>query len=138
MDFTLGSGAKLTVSQAPFVDAMALHKALLSSVKGVKLSEDIFKMDVSVLKDVVVEAATSPAVEQAVFKCGARALYGPDMLSVSPALFDDPKIGTQAREDFYEIAWKIVEVNCSPFFKNAFSRLKAAFPQKEPTASPKS
>jgi hypothetical protein len=134
MDFKLASGASLTVSQAPFVDAMALQKALLASVKGLPLSADIMKMDVSVLKDGVIAAATSPEVEKALFQCAARATY--DNIVVSSDLFDDPKIGTQARKDFYDIAWKIIEVNCGPFFKTTFSRLKAALPAA-PAASQK-
>lgn len=134
MDFKLSSGASLVVSQAPFVDAMALQKALLASVKGLPLSADIMKMDVSVLKDGVIAAATSPEVEKALFQCAARATY--ENIVVSADLFDDPKIGTQARKDFYDIAWKIIEVNCGPFFKTTFSRLKAALPVA-PAASQK-
>jgi hypothetical protein len=126
MDYQLGSGAKLKVTQASFVDSMALHKALLASVKGLQVSADILKMDVSALKDAVISAATSPEVEKALFRCGEKATY--ENVRVTPSLFDDVQIGTQAREDFYEIAWKIVEVNCGPFFKRTFSRLKAAFP----------
>ena len=135
MEFTLASGAKLVVSQAPFVDAMALHKALLASVKGLPLSDDPMKMDLAVLKDAVISAAVSPEVEAALFKCGVRAIY--NNRAVDHDLFDDEKIGTTAREDFYEIMWKIVEVNCGPFFKKAFSRLKVALARPS-TASPAS
>jgi hypothetical protein len=134
MDYQLASGAKLTVSQAPFVDAMALQKALLAAAKGLPMAADIMKMDVAVLKDVIIAAATSPEVEKALFQCAARATY--DSVRVDPDLFDDAKIGTRARADFYEIAWKIIEVNCGPFFKTTFSRLKAALPAA-PAASPK-
>lgn len=126
MDFKLASGAKLSVTEAPFVDAMALQKALLASVRGVPLAQDIMKMDVSVLKDAVISAAISPEVESAVFRCADRATY--DNIRVSEDLLNDPKIGTRAREDFYEIAWNIIVVNCGPFFKRTFSRLKAALP----------
>ena len=132
MDFTLSSGMKLVVTPAPFVDAMALNKALLLSVKGLPISDDMLKMDISVLKDAVISAATSPDVEQALYRCGKRALYNNRV--VEPDLFDDPQIGDQAREDFYDIAVKIVEVNCGPFFKKTFSKLKGAL--AKPTASP--
>jgi len=135
MDFQTASGAKLSVTQASFVDSMALHKALLASVKGLPLAQDITKMDLTVLKDMVVAAATSPEVEKALFRCAERATY--ESVRVNEELFDDQKIGNRAREDFYEIAWKVVEVNCGPFFKRTFSRLKGAL-AGAPTASPAS
>ena len=124
MEYVLDSGAKLSVTQAPFINAMALYKALLASVKGLQLAEDVMNMDVTVLKDAAISAATSPEVEQALYKCARRATY--NTFPVDPSLFDDPRIGTQAREDFYEIAWRVVEVNCGPFFKRTFLRLKGA------------
>jgi hypothetical protein len=135
MKFTLKSGVEIDVTQAPYRDAMALHKALLSSIKGLPISDDILKMDISILKDAIVSAAISQEVEDALFKCGERATYA--NIRITQDLFDDTKVGTKAREDFYEIAWRIIEVNCGPFFKGAFSRLKAALPSAK-TASPAS
>ena len=119
---TLPSGAELDVTVAPFADADALTKALLKAVKGVELRADILQMDMTAIKDVVVGAATSDEVDRALFKCAERASY--NGVKVSKGLFDDPEIGTQAREDYYHLCLKVIEVNCLPFFKAAFSELK--------------
>ena len=144
MDYQLASGARLVVSQAPFVDAFALHKALLASVKGTPLTDEqgrplelgnLAKMDINALKDLCIAAATSPEVQRTLDLCAQRATY--NARKVDTDLFDDPKDGGKAREDYYEIAWKIIEVNALPFFKTTFSRLKGALPGA-PTASPAS
>ncbi len=122
-DFILGSGSKLHVSASSFQDANALRKALLKTAKGIPLSADPLNMDLSVLKDVFIEAASSDDVERCLFKCMERASY--QDVKLVPSLFDDPKLGEQARGDLLEIYWKIIEVNCGPFFVKAFSALKA-------------
>lgn len=121
-DFVLGSGARLHVTTAPFVDANALRKTLLKTAKGIPLSADPLSMDLSVLKDVFIEAASSDEVERVLFKCMERVSY--QDVKVTPALFDDLKLGEQARTDLLEMYWKVIEVNCGPFFLKAFSALK--------------
>lgn len=126
--FTLNSGAKLEVTESSFSDAYALEKSLISSVKetnlsGLQVKKDIFDMDIDVLLKSVLMMATSPQVEQCLFKCFERATY--NNLRINRGLFDDPKIGLQIREDFYEICLKVAEVNCRPFLKRIFSVLKA-------------
>lgn len=130
----LPSGAKLQITTAPFAEAHALLKALLSASKGLQLKTDVFQMDVSVLKDVMIEAATSDGVESALFRCMERAAY--DGIKCSRTLFDDAKIGEQARADYYVIAWHVIEQNCAPFFGQAFSLLRERFGTQ--TAIPKS
>jgi hypothetical protein len=122
-DFILGSGARLHVTVAPFEDANALRKALLRTAKGIPLAADPLQMDVTVLKDVFIEAASSNDVEQCLFKCMERASY--QDVKVTRGLFDDPKLGESARADLLEIYWKVIETNCAPFFVKAFSALKA-------------
>ncbi len=125
--FTLDSGAKLEVTESAFNDAYALEKALISAVKetnmtGLQFKKDIFDMDIDVLLKSVLMMAISPQVEQCLFKCFERATY--NGLRISRGLFDDPKIGSQLREDFHEICLKVAEVNCRPFLKRIFSVLK--------------
>lgn len=122
-DFVLISGAKLHVTTSPFPDANALRKALLRTARGFPLGSDPMKMDLSVLKDVFIEAAASDEVERALFKCMERASY--ENVKITPSLFDDATLGEKARTDLLEIYWKIIEVNCGPFFLKAFSELKA-------------
>jgi hypothetical protein len=121
MEFSLPSGSKMVVSEAAYVDAIALFKALMKSVKGVPLSGDIELLNVTVLKDALIEAATSPEVDAALFKCADRAVY--ENVKVTPALFDDPKLKDVARGDYFLILWHVIEVNCGPFFGKTFSVL---------------
>jgi len=122
MEFTLKSGAKLVVSLSSFQDAHSLTKALLKSLKGTDVPESPMDMDVKDFFNALISVATSDEVEQHLFKCGERALY--NGVKFNRDLFDDKNLGEQAREDFYEISIKIIEVNCRPFFKRTFSMLK--------------
>lgn len=124
MDFTLETGAKLHITVAPFEDAFRLQKALIASTKGVPLEKDLMQMELATLKDIVVNAITSTEVVDAMFKCMERATY--DNKRVNRDLFDEPNTGERNREDFYEICWRIAEVNCGPFFKRIFSKLKVS------------
>ncbi len=116
------SGAKLNVTVAPFKDSRALTQAIMRSMKGLPLSNNPFDMDLAVLKDAFIEAATSPDVEVMLEKCFQRALY--DGRRIEDALFNDPKIGEVARRDYGSICWAVVEANCKPFFEQALSMLK--------------
>lgn len=131
-DYVLSSGARLHVTVAPFADANALVKALAKCAKGLPLGADPLKADVGVLKDMLVEALTSVEVEQGLKRCMERASYN-DM-KITTSIFDDPKVGQQARQDYYEICWKVIEVNCAPFFVKTFSALRARLASV--TASP--
>ncbi len=121
MDFTLQSGAKLVVSEAAFEDADALMNALLESNLGIELKADIMNQDVTALKDAVIKAKTSKAFDEAFWKCARKAVY--ENTPVAKGLFDDPKLGAQARKDYFLIVWHVVEVNLRPFFEQTFSAL---------------
>lgn len=134
-EFSLPSGAKLNVTVAPFADASALLKAILRSVKGMALSTETLQMELGELRnpavfsqilDKILSVAVSDEVEEKLFRCFERSVY--DGVKVTKALFDDINLGERAREDYYTICMKVIEVNCSPFFKTAFSGLKT--PQK--------
>ena len=76
----------------------------------------------SLLANKIQAVASCPGVRHHLFKCGERAIY--ENVRVNKDLFDDIKIGSQARKDFYIICLKIVEVNCYPFLENLVSLLK--------------
>lgn len=122
-DYTLSSGARLHVTVAPFADANALVKALAKCAKGLPLGEDPLKAGVGVLKEMLIEAVVSPEVEAALSQCFSRCSYNDR--KIDKTLMDDPAVGEQARQDYFEICWKVVEANCSPFFVKTFSALKA-------------
>lgn len=136
--FEMPSGATLVVTTAPFADAWALMRATLKTLKGTEVRAEDLKRDVgrllesssafSSLVDRVVEFATSPEVEAAMWRCAQRALYiplGSDIAfpgsKVEPGLFDDPVNGISAREDYARIVTGIMEVNCLPFLAKALS-----------------
>lgn len=143
-EFQLASGTKLVVTPAPYEDASDLFKAVMKAVKGLSLSEKDLQTDIERIKDSpavvaqfldkILSVAVSDEVEEAIFKCGQRAAYSG--IRVTRELFDDEKIGDRAREDHYQIWMKIVEVNCLPFFKQAFSAFETR--PGTPTESPRS
>lgn len=138
--FEMPSGASLHVTVAPFADAWALMRATLKTLKGVGLKQEDLAQDlknlaknpsaVAMILDRVVDFATSPEVEAALWKCGQRALYipaGSDVAfpgnKVTAALFDDAENGISAREDYAKIMASLLEVNCKPFLVKTLSEL---------------
>ena len=121
-DFMLTSGARLHITSAKFSEASDLSKALLRSMKGVPLNDNLMKQDVTALKDMVIEAATSDDVERALHKCMERSTYND--IKLLPSTFDDPRLGDDFRKDYYEVAVYVVKVNCWPFFEKALSMLR--------------
>src|SRR5665213_807359 len=114
--FDMPSGAKLALTVAPFVDAWALMKASLKSLKGMELSAEVIGKDVTnflktpaglaLLFDRVADFTTSPEVEVALWQCAKRALYIPAGSPiefpgehVTRKLFDDHE---DARGDYAE------------------------------------
>ncbi len=142
----LPSGAKLVITTAPFADASALLDAILKELRGMRFGGNadidpanpggVFKDPSSFMAGVdrLLTVATSDEVKTALFKCCERCSY--EGMKVTRALFDDPKYGDQAREDYFTLAAKVVEVNCKPFFKQTFSGLKGIMGALN--ASPKS
>lgn len=130
-EFKLESGATLEVTMGSFQEANALKNALLTAVKGTKGLDDavvqaasggIQNADVGPILDAILGTATSETVERCLFKCFERCLY--DKVKITPDLFDDPKMGLSLRQDYYSIAIKVIQVNCSPFLQGALSLYK--------------
>ena len=138
--FDLPSGARLAMNVSPFVDAWALMKASLKTLKGASIKSEDLQASVSTLAsnpstfafilDRLVEFATSPEVEQAIWKCARMSLYIPagspiefPGMHVDTKLFDDQQYGNGAREDYAKIISCIMEVNCKPFLVRALSGL---------------
>ncbi len=149
-EFTLPSGALLQVEPADFPDSFDLFKGLCAAAKGLQMPESVLKAQLgSTLQDTIkqntavfslllekfADIVNSPAVKDAVFRCGKKAIYN-RTAPVSMALFDDPEHRDAARGDFLMICFHITEVNCQPFLAPIFSRLRAL--PKTPDASPQS
>lgn len=101
MDFVLKSGAKLTVSVSPFEIGNRMRKAF----------RRIGKEQQDLMVDNEMEEIFFDAAQKAIY-AGAK---------VNKQLFDDQKLGMQARGDYDEIFEKVLEVNLEPFFPKAVS-----------------
>lgn len=139
--FDMPSGARLAVTVAPFVDAWSLMKATLKTLKGFNLKPEDLKLDmtsllkstsgISMMLDRIVDFATAPDVEVAIWKCAQRSLYIPADSPiefpghpVNMKLLDDPSCGMAARGDYSKIVMALLEVNCAPFLANLLSGSK--------------
>jgi len=107
MDFVLKSGAKLTVSVSPFEIGNEMRKQFRVAAKS------------------NIDILTDDKMEDLFFLAAQKAIY--DGAKVNKALFDDPKLGEQARGDYDEIFEKVLEVNLTPFFSK-ISGLSTASP----------
>lgn len=150
--FDMPSGARLSVTVAPFQDAWALMRASLKTLQGTSIETKDLKTDLasvvanpaafSFILDRLVGFATSPEVEAAIWRCATRALYIPAGSpvefpgnKVSPALFDDAVCGNSAREDYAQIVISLMEANCKPFLAQAllkFQKQKTVETSKNP------
>lgn len=132
-EFTLTSGAKLAITESTLDECDALMSALAKCSRGIAIQNDLMTTDVNSLKDYLAEALSSGQVKAALWVCLGRAKY--QNARVNKELFDSDDNGSQAREDYFEIMWKVIEVNCAPFFAKIFSLLKTRPPSAD--ASPK-
>lgn len=131
-EYSLGSGAKLTINPAPYEDAVPLKdivlKALRAHIKdlsGVEAGD--LQANGALIMDMVLEVATQPDFERAMLKCAERAVWnkGNGDQKIDARLFNHQIHGQDARSDHMEIAWRVVETNVMPFLSGIFSRLKA-------------
>ena len=129
-EIVLSSGAKLIITMAPFEDADDLQKAVIHAFLAVGGKEkDLTNSD---MLTIILTCAASKEVTKALFKCGERAVYCPDGTSessmpVSKSMFDLPKVGEKAREDYYPILSEIGKVNLKPFWTALCSVLKTMY-----------
>lgn len=132
MEFVTTNGnVKVKINIASFKDVAELKKAALKALQDVGIIKDsnldiegLKKQNpIKILTDLVINIDTSKDFEDALFACLKCCIYDVDSknLKITPLLFDDI---IEAREDYYEIAAKCVEVNLSPFFKSLVSACK--------------
>ena len=117
-DFTLKSGEKLHISTPAFEDSVALIEAVKKVTNG---------MDPTLSVDDAILANSE--VRKAMYPCFPYAMYGIYKLTVG--IFDDPKIGTKARGDYFEICSRIIEVVSKDFFLNLSSKSTTPLPQAQ-------
>lgn len=126
--FTLSSGAVLTVTMAPFALAVRLKEAVDKVMLSIDKTWDEGDPRVGYL------VMADEAVRNALFPVMDTVMY--DVHRVTESLFNDPKMGVQARGDYHEIAAKVIQVNRGPFFLKTSSSSTTSQPVN--TASPES
>lgn len=121
--FTLKSGAVLQIDDKP---AFEKSIVLMETVGRVILGKDPdLQFDMVALFD--------PSVRAAVYDLFPWTIY--DNVKVTPALFNDEKMGEKITGDWFEIAKMIVEVNRRRFFPRTSSG--SSIPEGEATKDQK-
>lgn len=129
---TLPSGAKLQLTDPPFEESMGLLKVVASELCKVatdlkielnfanpaaamaKLMQQDLPVDV--IKNAVLQAIASNAIEGALSQCMGRCLY--NGVGVSRASFE-PR---NARQDYLPAAWEVIKFNLLPFLSGLLSK----------------
>ncbi len=122
------NGKRLIVTPAGFADAMELQGAVAEALKGSKLNlagidlgggvAGVLESDLSdvsgpleSLAGMVLGVVTSKRVENALFKCAEKVLWGDDKVNRD---FFEP---VDNRELYYPIMVEVVKANVGPFFR---------------------
>lgn len=127
MEFVTQNGnVEVDIQSASFKDACNLKKAVAKGLIGKDLGFDgqsLMDIKLDSILQLLVDIDTSDEFEKAVMECLKCCIYdkGGKNLKINAQLFDDIP---EAREDYYEIVTKCVEVNLRPFFKSLASEFK--------------
>ena len=133
---TLKSGVEIEIQPAPFKEAHRLFKAVAEELKGVRLElgdlmagvkrpEDLLKSDLTestanTLKNLIATLVSSEKIEEALWPCMGRALYG-GVRALAEA-FEDEK----ARMDFIPTAQEVLLYNLRPFMSGLGSKFSGS------------
>lgn len=131
MEFTTQNGNKnVKIEPSTFQNAVNLKKAVVKCLLDAGVLKDINTGSITdtanllnKFSEILLTAETSTGFENTVFECLQTCIYD-DKYKINKQLFDDIP---EAREDYYEIVSKCVEVNLRPFFKSLVSELKTRF-----------
>ena len=131
-EITLKSGNVLKVNVAPFIDAIRLTNIVAKafSQRGLDFKidrdtelkfETLFNKNPDAFVKGLADIVFEEFVMNVVFKCAERCIYVKRgvSLKINPDTFEDE----EAREDFYEIMYKIAYANIKPFFANLLTVL---------------
>lgn len=118
------------ITAASFQNTVKLKQAVMKCLLDANVMKDVGDIQnlglsgiIDKVLNVLFSAEISGGFEKAVFDCLGVCIYD-DKYKITPQLFDDIP---DAREDYYEIVSKCVEVNLRPFFKSLVSELKTRF-----------
>ena len=118
------------ITAASFQNTVKLKQAVMKCLLDANVMKDVGDIQnlglsgiIDKVLNVLLTAETSTGFENTVFECLQTCIYD-DKYKINKQLFDDIP---EAREDYYEIVSKCVEVNLRPFFKSLVSELKTRF-----------
>lgn len=131
-EYTLKSGKELRLAFAGLTLASKLKRVIqkelikidikLPSIDGDIKASDIKKINVNSdlinsLKNALFIIDSSEELQDVVFECLSKSTY--DKERITKELFDNE----DAISDYYEILWRCIEKNLSPFFRNHLTSL---------------
>ncbi len=127
----LPSGAKLSITLAPFKDSKTLYQAVLEEMKTLKLDPEA-DVDVNLWKDLFCTFLSSKKIETALSACMQRALY--NNLKISDDTFEPEA----ARDDYLTVAWEVAYANVLPFLKSLSAQYAPLLEKAKSTLKSKS
>lgn len=144
MEFkTTNTNTRVIINSAPYKKAVRLKNVLLNEVlknpMGLKIKESAeiknalekeldFTGVLDFIKNILIGADISDDVNNALFDCLAYCLYD-GTRKINEDLFDDEQYKENVRQDQYEIFYKCIEVNLTPFIKSLVSTWKTLTPK---------
>lgn len=125
-EITLQSGNKLQIQSPQFRLAMDLIRCICKELKAQKVKIDAKELQdenqaLGLVFDLIFTLVGSVEFEAAFFAIANSCLYNGEKINES--LFNDRE---NAREDFFEIEYKIIEACIKPFMKSLLSMLEKA------------
>lgn len=123
-EIILASGNKLQIQSPAFKDGKYLLKCFARELKTIGLDVNNLSSEelaLSKIFDGALSLISSEEFENAFWVCANTCLYNGER--VNEKLFDDRE---EAREDFFEIEYKIVEACLKPFLKRLPTLLKSS------------
>lgn len=123
-EIDLPSGAKLTITEAPFADARELYQAMLEEIKNIDLRVDDNSELATLLflKDFFCYGFSSKKIEQCLEKCFIKCLYnsGEGDFKIDKNTFEP----VNAREDYLTVCMEVAKENILPFMKSLYAKYK--------------
>lgn len=113
---TLPSGAELRIDLAPFADAKALYQAILE--EGVKIKITSVEHAENVIKDLFCTVLSSKRIEESLYKCFQKSLYGGVRIANVNEVFES----LEARGDYFQVCIEVARENIMPFMKDLYAQ----------------
>lgn len=117
MEIELPSKSKLFINMAPFAESKELYQTALEELKSLKIDPNA-EIDTNFLKDIFCTGFSSKKLDAALWKCIRRCTYNKQVIT------EDSFEKVEAREDYMQICFLVLEANIKPFTKTLSQQLK--------------